>query len=436
MVKNKHLSDTERKTIENLLNEGYNLTLISYTISRSISTISREIEKHKQIIFPSCFNKSNPCLKYDNCTNRFFDCFKTCIKAEFKKCEKLNPAPHICNACETQKYCRCVRYYYKAENAIKEYKEVLSETRKGLHYTEYELEILNTDLVNLIFTTKSVYHSVIVINKRGFNFKESTIYDQIEKGLINISSSDLPRNNRTKKNKKEPNKDYKRNLEGLTYEDYNIYKDNHPDAVETQMDTVVGIIGADQKVILTLEIVEIKFLIAFIIDHNNQEEVINKLNEFKNVITQEVYDKIVEILLTDNGSEFLDSNKFTELSKNCHIFYCHPNSSNEKGSIENVHEFIRRVIPKGVSLNVYNQDDINKICNNANSLYKKSLDGKCPFDLVDKYIPLNKLKILGFKRIDEDKINLTPYLLGDKNIKNILKYLNKDMIKKANITIK
>ena len=239
-----------------------------------------------------------------------------------------------------------------------------------------------------------------------------------------------------RKNKKEPNKDYKRNLEGLTYEDYNIYKDNHPDAVETQMDTVIGIIGADQKVILTLEIVEIKFLIAFIIDHNNQEEVINKLNEFKNVITQEVFDKLVEIFLTDNGSEFLNPDKFTELSKNCHIFYCHPNSSNEKGSIENVHEFIRRVIPKGVSLNIYNQDDINKICNNANSLYKKALDGKCPFDLVEKYIPLDKLKILGFKRIDEDKINLTPYLLGDKNIKNILKCLNKDMIKKANITIK
>ena len=54
---------------------------------------------------------------------------------------------------------------------------------------------------------------------------------------------------------------------------------------------------------------------------------------------------------------------------------------------------------------LYNQDDINKICNNANSLYKKALDGKCPFDLVEKYIPLDELKILGFKRIDEDKIN-------------------------------
>ena len=127
MKKKNHLSDTERKTIENLLNEGCNIKIISDTISRSISTVSREIEKHKQILFPSCFNKSNPCLKYNDCIYRFFDCFKTCAKAEFKKCEKLNSAPHICNSCETQKYCRCVRYYYNAKIAINEYKNVLSE---------------------------------------------------------------------------------------------------------------------------------------------------------------------------------------------------------------------------------------------------------------------------------------------------------------------
>ena len=53
MKKKNHLSDTERKIIENLLNEGCNIKIISDTISRSISTVAREIEKHKQILFPS-----------------------------------------------------------------------------------------------------------------------------------------------------------------------------------------------------------------------------------------------------------------------------------------------------------------------------------------------------------------------------------------------
>lgn len=51
MKANKHLSITERKTIENLLNCSYSLSEISKTLSRPLSTISRDIEKHKQIVF-------------------------------------------------------------------------------------------------------------------------------------------------------------------------------------------------------------------------------------------------------------------------------------------------------------------------------------------------------------------------------------------------
>ena len=99
------------------------------------------------------------------------------------------------------------------------------------------------------------------------------------------------------------------------------------------------------------------------------------------------------------------------------------------------HEFIRRIILKGVSLNCYTQEDISLVCSHINSLFRKELNGMCPFDLVEKYIPTNILHTLGFKKINSSDVNLTPHLLGDKNIKNILKYLTKDMIKKANIQI-
>lgn len=145
--------------------------------------------------------------------------------------------------------------------------------------------------------------------------------------------------------------------------------------------------------------------------------------------------QVFEILLTDNGTEFTDFQKFISILPNCNVFYCHPYSSYEKGAIENVHEFIRRIIPKGVSLNCYTQEDISLVCSHINSLFRKELNGMCPFDLVEKYIPTNILHTLGFKKINSSDVNLTPHLLGDKNIKNILKYLTKDMIKKANIQI-
>ena len=39
------------------------------------------------------------------------------------------------------------------------------------------------------------------------------------------------------------------------------------------------------------------------------------------------------------------------------IYYCNPNSSWQKGMIEKNHEYIRYVIPKGQSLDLYSQAD-------------------------------------------------------------------------------
>ena len=67
----------------------------------------------------------------------------------------------------------------------------------------------------------------------------------------------------------------------------------------------------------------------------------------------------MEILLTDNGKKFYILDEILNISSNIHLFYCHPYSSFEKGSIENNHELIRRVIPKGVTLKPYSQKDLN-----------------------------------------------------------------------------
>lgn len=107
----------------------------------------------------------------------------------------------------------------------------------------------------------------------------------------------------------------------------------------------------------------------------------------------------------------------------------------KKGSIENNHELIRRVIPKGISLNPYIQKDFDLLCSHINSLYRESLNGKCPFDLVENYIPKEILDKLNVRKIDGDKVILNPYLLKDKNIHNIKKYLDDKEIKEANISL-
>lgn len=435
---NTHLTLESRKIIEERLNENYYIKQIADEMHRDRSNIGREIEKHRKISYPSSFNKSNPCKKFNTCIKRYFECYKVCIEfEELNPCKKLSSSPHVCNGCNKKVGCRHVRYYYNAIEANREYLNTLTNSRKGTHYTELEMNILNNDFSDLVRNNKSIYHSLIVINKQGFNFKKSNIYELIKKGIINLKPNELPRNNRKRKKEIDiDKKEYKRDISGHTYEDYENYKKDNEDAIEIQMDTVEGIKDGRNPVLLTLEIVEIKFFFAFLIDNQTQIKIIEKLRELKTILGYKLFIQLFEILLTDNGKEFNNPTLFTELSQDINLFYCHPYSSFEKGSIENTHELLRRVIPKGISLAPYTQEEIDLVCNHINSLYRKELEGKCPFELIEKYIPIEILKKLHYERIPESNVTLIPELLGDKNIDNIKKYLTQDMIKKANITFK
>lgn len=433
-VTNVHFTLETRKLIEERLNESKTITEISNELQRDRSNIGKEIMKHRIATFPSTFNYDHPCLKHVNCSMKTYECYKTCKNIEIKLCENLISSPHVCNGCQKKKYCRHVRYYYNAVEANNEYVNSWKKDRSKLRYTPLELDILNNDFKVLVLNCKSIYHALIVINKRGFNFKISTIYKQIERGQLALKKSDLPRCRKTKQ-KEVKDKSYKRDIEGHTYEDYNSYKEENPNAIETQMDTVEGIKENDAPVFFTIEIVDIKFILIFKLTSQNAKEVSNKLKLLKEILGDDIIEKIFEILLTDNGKEFIRLDDLKEILPNANIFYCHPYSSYEKGNIENNHELIRRVIPKGVSLKCYTQKDLDLLCSHINSLYRESLDGKCPFDLVENYISKDVLDKLNLKKIDDDKVVLVPKLLGEKNINNIKKYLDKKEIEEANITL-
>lgn len=425
---------SDRLAIETMLNEGRTIAEISKDIRRPSSGIIKEIEKHITHTFPSVYDNQHPCLKCKTCKVKGRECYLACKNIETKKCPKLCASPHVCNGCTTKNGCRYVKRYYKAREAHDEYKNTLSSTRTGLHYNELEMMILTERLCPLIIKSKSVYHAVTAINAAfDGHFNKDTIYKQIERAQLPISKSDLPRCRRKSKTVIR-DKNYKRVIEGHSYEDYEKYKSEHTEACETQMDTVEGIKENNAPVFLTLEIVEINFLFIFKIDSQTIDDVTKKLSYFKDIIGLETYNKLMEILLTDNGKEFIKVEDLLLISKDINIFYCHPYSSYEKGSIENNHELLRRVIPKGISLRPYTQKELNLLASHINSLLRESLGGKCPFDLIEKYIPLEVIKELGLVKINPLEVCLTPELLGDKNIDNIKKYLDDNEIKNANIS--
>lgn len=335
-----------------------------------------------------------------------------------------------------KQYCRHVKQYYKANDANCEYLNSLINSRFGVHYTKSELEILNNDFANLFYNTRSIHHTIIYFKSRGINFIERTIYHQIKNGQLRIKSSDLPKCRGKKANNKKDTNYKRESIEGMTYEDYEKYKNSHPNDIEIQMDTVLGTNYANEPAMLTLQIVNIKFLFILKINEHTAKKVKNKLGWPKEKLGDKIFKKLFNILLTDNGSEFINSKLLIEtLGDNVHIFYCHPYSSYEKGSIENNHELIRSVIPKGINLSIYTQEDYDLLSSHINSLIRESLNDKCPFDLIEDYIPKSKIKEINLHKIEPDKIILIPQLLGNKNIENIKKYLDRNTIKKNKIFI-
>lgn len=431
----KHMTLEARKYIEEALNEKKSISQIARDLDRSETTIAREIKKHRQPMFPTAFNNNSGCLLHQSCSHKHFECYLHCKNFQIEICELLTKPPYTCNACNKKRICRLVKYYYKGSEANLEYKSLLNNSRANLHYTDLEWNILNNDFYTLVLQNRSIYHSLKIINNRGFQFAKSSIYRQIKQDRLALKTSDLPRFKRKKKQNSKDTSYKSSKVKDHTYEDYIEYKNQHPNAIEIQTDTVYGILGVSEPVMLTIQIVEIKFLFIFKMQFQTMEETIKVISNLQEVLGENCFHMVFEIWLTDNGHEFNNVERLVNVFQKSHIFYCHPYSSFEKGSIENNHELIRRVIPKGVSLKVYTQDDYNLLASHINSLFREELDGLCPFELIERFIPMETIFKLGLHKIVPEKVKLIPSLLGEKNIKNIKKYLDEDNIKRQHVFI-
>ena len=90
--------------------------------------------------------------------------------------------------------------------------------------------------------------------------------------------------------------------------------------------------------------------------------------------------------------------------------------SGQKGSLENNHELLRYICPKGVDLRgigLTGQDKLNLALSHINSSSVESLSGKSPVEYVRFMHPelWEKLENFGIKEIPRDQIILKPYLL-------------------------
>lgn len=393
----KHLNLSNRIIIESKLNENTSLRKIGEFINKPHTTISREIVTRRVLVKGNSFNNFNV------------------------HCEKTEKAPFVCNGCINKNKCKKNKYFYYAKDADDNYRKTLIESREGIDFENNEFRKM--DKIIKEETDKGHSFYMIIQDHPEFDITERTLYYYQEKGYLSTKNIDLPRKVRYRKRKRSVSKNKnQRNEENCrinrTYNDFQTYMSSINSDYYVELDTVEGIKG--HSVLLTLNLVPFNFMIAYKLESQTIYEVTDKINKLKKLLGYELFHKIFPVILTDNGKEFkrpdLIENNGPDVIKT-KVFYCDSRRSDQKGSIEVTHEYIRRYIEQGTDLDKYSDDDILLMMNHINNTKREKLKGKTPYELMEEKIGKENIKKLGFYFIPSKDIILKPNLFKKDNNK-------------------
>lgn len=429
-MKNTHLVLEDRILISQMLSELQSFKQIALAVGKSCTSISREVRNHIEFRRTGGYGRSyNACLLRRDCPNSSLcasctspkkkrcsfceKCNSNCPDFAEEKCGRLEKPPYVCNGCPERRRCTLEKRFYNAAYADGEYRELLSESRAGLAYSEEEIQRLDGIVSPLIFQGQSLNH-ICANNRDSLMVSESTLYRLVSYNVFRARNIDLSRKVRYSRRRRK--KHFKVDSTcriGRTYEDYMDYCGRHPDLPVTQMDSVEGKKGG--KVLLTIHFVKTELMLAFLRDANDSQSVIDIFERLYLELHPDIFMSLMPLVLTDNGSEFSNP-KAIEFDRQgnprTRIFYCDPSSPGQKGSAEKNHEFIRYVLPKGTSLDSLTQEGISLLMNHINSYSRESLGNKCPYEMFEFLYGADALHALGCHRIPPNDVNLTPSLLG------------------------
>jgi IS30 family transposase len=187
----------------------------------------------------------------------------------------------------------------------------------------------------------------------------------------------------------------------------------NPDTAVVEMDTVEGKKGG--SVLLTMHFKSCSFMLAFLRERNTSQSVINVFRHLYVILGKDIFRRLFPVILTDNGSEFSNPAALETAEDGTRItsiFYCNPSSPYQKPTVENNHEFIRRILPKGTSFDDLTQSDIQLMMNHINSYKREKLNDKCPYESFSFFYGQEVLDLLGATPITPNEILLRPSLLN------------------------
>lgn len=436
---NKHLDISERIEIEKGLANGESFREIARKVNKDPSTISKEVRKHSKIAERGSKEFAPiPCKKNvdpkkpkarickmlhvcgDNeCNRRCKMCYKyqcstICKDYEPIQCEKLQKPPYVCNGCSKNMNCLLERRIYSSKYAQDCYEDLLKSSREGINQTPESIQKMNDILTPLIKKGQSLGH-IYATHADEIGCSRRTAYTYIDKGVFEVRNIDLRRSVKYKPRKRKTetslkDRAYRKNR---TYADFNNLLQAKVPGYVVEMDTVIGK-KETNPCLLTMLFRNCKLMLIFLLKTKTQDEVKKVFDTLTEELGIELFSKLFNVILTDNGTEFqnpeiLEYDDYGE--KRTSIYYCDPYRSNQKGALEKNHEYIRYVIPKGTSLVGMTKENITLLMNHINSEKRDSLNGHSPYELSQILLDKELHQCLNLRLIQPDDVNLKPELL-------------------------
>lgn len=205
----------------------------------------------------------------------------------------------------------------------------------------------------------------------------STLYNYIDQRLVRTTNLDLAekvsRNTKVKR--------ARQNLRelGKSIEERPAEVNDRSRIGDWEIDTVQGVKGADEPVLLTLTERRTRLELIFKIDSKSASPVNQVLSQLSTRVGAE-FGKVFKTITADNGSEFTSLED--AVKETTDIYYTHPYSSYERGTNERHNRMIRKYVPKGKSMKTLSHDTVTRIQNSLNNLPRKPFGYKTPTEMM------------------------------------------------------
>ena len=394
-TKNKHMTFEERLEIQQCLEHGMTFKAIAKRIGKDPTTVSKEIKKHITIVTSNIKRTQSDGTPFEGI------------------CPCLMKVPFVCNACSKRRTaCVYAKHLYYAKRAYQEYESLLHESREGIPLNKEAFYRMDSIVSNGMKNGQHLYH---IMHTHDLGISKSTIYRHLKRGYLSVSAIDFPRVPKFKPRKQKPSEYVPKSVKvGRSYEDFLAYTQENDVTAWVEMDTVIGRIGG--KAILTLHFTLCNFMAGFLLDAKSMAEVTTQIDKLKYSFSAAglCFADVFPLLLTDNGGEFSDVFSIENDSygaKETKLFFCDPYKSSQKPNIEKNHTLFRDIVPKGKPFDSFTQDTVNLIFSHVNSVKRKVLNGKTPYELFSFTYGESITALLGISFVPAQNVIQSPLLL-------------------------